>query len=64
MALSYEVHRAFARGGVYYTRQNADDIRSLSRKERDDLIGGGYITEHTTATAAEPAAPAPSGKEK
>lgn len=46
MALAYTVQKAFAHEGTYYTRQNADDVKKLPRKVRDELIERGLIEEH------------------
>ncbi len=59
--LHYTVTRAFARDGVYYTRENAHDIKALPREFRNDLIAQGAIEEHDDAGPvpdAEPASPA------
>ena len=62
MALQYTVqHGFFGSDGTYYTRDNAEDIRSLSRKERDHLIELGHITEYDDRRGV-PDAPATSGE--
>lgn len=58
--LHYTVKRAFARDGVYYTRDNADEIKRLPRDFRDDLIARGVIEEHDDAGPAPDAEPASS----
>lgn len=62
--LSYTVKRGFHRDGVYYTRENADQIKELPRKDRDELIEAGTIEEHNDRATpdAEPASPATASK--
>jgi hypothetical protein len=58
--LAYHVVRAFARDGRYYTRQNADEIKKLSRDARDELIENGNIIEsNVPGEEPEPVPPAP-----
>lgn len=66
MALQYTVVHAFPVDGVWYTRENEGEIKSLPRDVRDHYIELGHISEHDDRQgAAEPAAPARStGKEK
>lgn len=63
--LSYTVKHGFSQGDTWYTRENADQIKALPRAVRDDLIQLGHIEEHDDrGSAAEPAVPANTGKEK
>jgi hypothetical protein len=63
--LSYVVKKGFNRDGVWYTRENADAVKALSRTDRDALIESGHIQEiDDRVSAAEPAAPVHTGKGK
>lgn len=53
MALRYEVRHSFARGDKYFTRDNADDVKSLPRADRDELISRGYIAEYNDAESGD-----------
>ena len=65
MALHYVVHHGFPHDGVWYTRENADAIKALPREVRDNQIALGHISEYDDRQkAAEPAAPARTGKDK
>lgn len=54
--LSYQVRRAFAYRGRWYTRQNeAEVLRRLPRKLRDRYVADGVLAEvHTPAPATAP----------
>lgn len=59
MALAYSIRHAFNHEGTYYTASNAEDVKTLSRAARDELIELGFIVEtDDRKNAAEPAAPA------
>lgn len=64
MALQYTVKHGFHHKGVFYTRANEGDVVKLPREIRDELIKRKRIIEHDDRAAAEPAAPATTGKGK
>jgi hypothetical protein len=63
MAISYTVLRGFAREGKWYTRQNAHEVKSLPKADRDDLIERGYIAEQDEG-AGDPAETTTTAKKK
>lgn len=62
--LSYTVKRGFHHEGVYYTRENAQDLKEFPRAVRDGFIADGLIEEHDDRVApdAAPASPAKTTK--
>lgn len=53
--LRYTVNHGFARNDVWYTRENADQVKELPRSDRDELIALGHITEHHDGAPADSA---------